>query len=134
MGVAGGLESGVEIARIVVDRRARGGQHRGQVAAAAEPVFGGHNHAGENVTVSGEYSEDGEYHQISLNDKGRQVFELLSNYQDYPNGGDGWFQLIDLDPEAGLISVKTWSPFLNKYQTDAMSQFQWDVDLKARWK
>lgn len=97
-------------------------------------VLGGHNHAGENVTVSGEYSEDGEYHQVSRNDAGREVWELLANYQDYPNGGDGWLQLIDLDPEAGRISVRTYSPFLEKYQEDAMSRYELQADLRSRWK
>lgn len=97
-------------------------------------VICGHNHSGVNVSVSGEYSEDGEYHQISLNDSGREVYELLADYQDYPNGGDGWFQLVDLDPDAGRISVRTFSPFLNKFQQDPMSKFEWNADLRSRWQ
>jgi hypothetical protein len=97
-------------------------------------VICGHNHSGVNITVSGEYSEDGEHHQISFNDAGREVYEILADYQDYPNGGDGWFQLVDLDPDAARISVRTWSPFLNKYQEDPMSQYEWHADLRSRWQ
>ena len=49
MGVAGTLVGGVKVARVLVRWRARGGQHRGQVAAAAKPAFGGDNHAGVHV-------------------------------------------------------------------------------------
>lgn len=97
-------------------------------------VICGHNHAGENVTVSGEYSEDGEYHQISRNDAGREVWEILADYQDYPNGGDGWFQLIDVDPDTSRISVSTYSAYLDKHQEDPMSRYEWHADLSSRWQ
>ena len=97
-------------------------------------VLGGHNHSGESPEVSGEYTEDGEYHQVSINDAGRDVYEILANYQDYPNGGDGWFQLIDIDPDVSKISIRTWSPYLNRYQEDAMSRYQWSANLRARWE
>jgi len=97
-------------------------------------VIGGHNHAGANIEVSGEYSDDGEYHQVSMNDNGHAVYEILANYQDYPNGGDGWLQLMELDVEKGRISMRTYSPFLDKYQDDEGSLYSWAVDLKARWK
>ena len=96
-------------------------------------VIGGHNHAGKNIELSGEFSDDGEYHQISLNDSGNAVYEILANYQDYPNGGDGWLQLMALDVENGRIDVRTYSPFLDKYQDDAGSLYGWEVDLNARW-
>ncbi|MBT5032157.1 MAG: hypothetical protein HOM55_07670 [Proteobacteria bacterium] len=97
-------------------------------------VIGGHNHAGDNVEISGDFSDDGEYHQISINDSGNAVYEILANYQDYPNGGDGWLQLMALDVENGRIDVQTYSPFLDKYQDDAGSLYSWDVDLKDRWR
>ena len=96
-------------------------------------VIGGHNHAAENIEISGEYSDDGEYHQISINDAGNAVYEVLANYQDYPNGGDGWLQLMALDIENGRIDVRTYSPFLDKYQDDAGSLYSWEVNLNARW-
>ena len=97
-------------------------------------VLCGHNHSGESPEISGEYTEDGEHHQVSLNDQGREVYEILANYQDYPNGGDGWFQLVDIDSENSRISVRTWSAYLNKFQEDAMSLYEWDTDLRTRWE
>lgn len=97
-------------------------------------VLCGHNRAGKNITVSGQYNEDGEYHQVSVNDKGREVFELMANYQDYPNGGDGWLQILEFDLKGNALNVRTYSPFLNKYQTDANSQFRLGIKYSERLK
>lgn len=96
-------------------------------------VIGGHNHFGDNIKVSGEYGEDGEYHQISINDAGREVIELLANYQDYPNGGDGWLQLIRFNADKNNIEVRTYSPYLDKFQTDAQSEFTMPLNYQQRW-
>jgi hypothetical protein len=96
-------------------------------------VIGGHNHAGQNIQVAGEYGEDGEYHQVSVNDAGKEVIELLANYQDYPNGGDGWLQLARFDLENNKLSVRTYSTYHAIFQTDAMSHFEIPFDFKTRW-
>lgn len=97
-------------------------------------VFCGHNHAGANVTVAGEYSEDGEYHQTSINEAGREVYEFLANYQDYPNGGDGWLQLLRFDTENNKLTVRTYSTYHDKFQTDALSNFELSINFRERWQ
>ena len=44
--------------------------------------------------------------------------------------------ILEFDPEAAKLSVKSYSPTLNKYMTDSRSQFEFhDVDfLKAKGK
>ena len=83
-------------------------------------------------------SFDGEYHQISTNLHGLPVYEMLSNYQDYPNGGDGWIRLIQFQPGAGQggvdrISVQTYSTTHDAYQTDSVSQFHFDLRFAERF-
>lgn len=104
-------------------------------------VVNGNFHAG-----SGQYSStnpsgtsnDGEFHQVSYNLYGLPVYEMLSNYQDYPNGGDGWIRLLTFQPgggENGLdrISVSTYSTTKNAYQIDARSEFFFDLNFEDRF-
>ncbi len=52
----------------------------------------------------------GQYHQVSTNDAGLPVIEVLTDYQDGPNGGNGFLRIMDLDLEAGEIHFQTYSP------------------------
>lgn len=128
--------------------RARGGQ--GEVAAGrtaegefiwehlvndSDQIFmtiAGHSHAGPNVEVSGDFNEDGEYHQVSKNASGRDVYEFLAEYQDYPNGGDGWLQLFEFNLEQKRLNVRTYSPYLDAFQDYANSAFSVEIDFDDR--
>jgi hypothetical protein len=54
---------------------------------------------------------------------GHKVYSLLSNYQGRPNGGDGWLRIMEFSPANNEIRIKTYSPVLDQYETDADSQF-----------
>ncbi|MEM9490072.1 MAG: metallophosphoesterase, partial [Myxococcota bacterium] len=82
-------------------------------------------------------SHDGEFHQVSHNLLGLPVYEMLSNYQDYPNGGDGWIRIIEFEDGGGAggldrIRVNTYSTTLGVYQTDGRSQFHFDLSFAER--
>jgi len=82
------------------------------------------------------YKDDGERHQVSYNDAGLPVFEIVANYQNhltYPNGGNGYLRLMTFDPAAGSITVRTYSPTANAYLSDADSEFSLAVDFKQRF-
>lgn len=68
-------------------------------------VLCGHNHgAARNIkTVT---NSDGST---------RKVIEILSDYQNAPNGGDGYLRYLNFDPAAGTLNVVTYSPYKNKY-------------------
>ena len=94
-------------------------------------VLNGHYHRAEGTA-------EGEYHQVSLNSAGSEVFEMLSNYQAYPNGGDGWLRIIEFIPGGGeaaidRIAVSTYSPVLDAYQTDEHSEFHFDLSFAERF-
>jgi len=63
---------------------------------------------------------------------GHTIHTLLADYQDYPNGGDGWLRIMEISPATNEIHVKTYSPYLNQYQTDPDSEFTltYDTDKK----
>jgi hypothetical protein len=75
----------------------------------------------------------GEARQTSTDDAGLPVFEMLSDYQSRTNGGDGWMRLLEFHPEANRIDVKTWSPTLSRFETDANSQFTLPIDFNQRF-
>ena len=103
-------------------------------------VVGGNFHkAGSQYDPDdpGATSNDGEFHQVSTNLAGLPVYEMLANYQDYPNGGDGWLRIIEFIDGGGAggldrIAVQTYSPTLDAYQTDGRSEFHFDLDFAAR--
>ncbi|MBN1941837.1 MAG: DNRLRE domain-containing protein [Phycisphaerae bacterium] len=73
----------------------------------------------------------GEYQQISTNAAGGNVIEMLSNYQDYPEGGMGYLRKIEFDVPNSRINVRTYSPSLDAYLKDDDSYFSYDVTFGA---
>jgi hypothetical protein len=65
--------------------------------------------------------------------QGSTVHTLLSDYQSRTRGGDGWLRLLEFSPSANVIRVRTYSPTLDQFESDAdsSSQFTIDVDLSA---
>jgi hypothetical protein len=59
------------------------------------------------------------------------VHQLLADYQFRINGGNGWLRILEFSPLQDKIFVKTYSPYLNKYETDSNSEFTLDYDMTA---
>ena len=64
--------------------------------------------------------------------QGHTVHTVMANYQMSPNGGDGWLRIMKIYPDEKVIRVKTYSPTLDQFETDAdsSSQFTLPIDLK----
>jgi len=60
---------------------------------------------------------------------GRQVHQILADYQSRANGGDGWLRIMRFVPAESKIYVETYSPYLDLYETDSDSQFTLDMPL-----
>ncbi|MCY2929819.1 MAG: metallophosphoesterase [Planctomycetota bacterium] len=73
-----------------------------------------------------------ERNQTSTNAAGKPVFEVLADYQGGPNGGNGYLRLMSFDEDASAIHVKTYSPYVNAYQTGSLSQFDLPMNFNAR--
>jgi len=81
----------------------------------------------------------GETAQVSANDAGSPVYELLANYQFRPNGGNGLLRRIEFRPGGGSdapdrIQVRTYSPSTGEEQPDGDSQFGFDLDFDSRFE
>jgi hypothetical protein len=70
-----------------------------------------------------------EFRQVSQNVAGLPVHEILADYQDDPNGGDGWLRIMKFNTIAGTIDVDTYSPTLGAVRTSAESDFTLSVDF-----
>ncbi len=78
------------------------------------------------LVLSGHYENEV---RITSSVDGNFVHQLLSDYQDRSNGGNGWLRIIEFFPKIEEISIKTYSPYLNKYETDSNSQFILDKKI-----
>ena len=60
---------------------------------------------------------------------GRVVYQLLSDYQDMSNGGDGYLRVITFQPNLDKVRVITYSPALDAYLMDDQNQFDLYFDM-----
>lgn len=52
--------------------------------------------------------------RVDENDAGKPVYQVLSDYQSAPNGGDGWLRLMEFQPGEKKVTLRTYSPVLEK--------------------
>ena len=57
--------------------------------------------------------------------------QILSDYQDRANGGNGWLRYYTFKPSTNTVQATTYSPTLNAFETDANSSFTFPFDLAA---
>lgn len=78
-----------------------------------------------------------EYALVNHNAAKRPVYQMLSDYQDRDNCGNGLMRLITIDPAQDKIFVKTFSPYYEGkaaefYEEDADSRFEYAVNVNER--
>jgi hypothetical protein len=71
----------------------------------------------------------GESRRTDLNIAGKPVHQLLADYQGRTNGGDGWLRIMTFKPGEDKIVVETYSPTLQRFETDSNSQFTLGYDM-----
>jgi hypothetical protein len=74
------------------------------------------------------HSSDGEANRVNIY-KGNMVYTLLSDYQARPGGGNGLLRIMEFDPGLNKISIKTYSPYVDRYETDPDSQFELSLNM-----
>ncbi len=72
-----------------------------------------------------------EFRQTSVNVAGLPVHEVLADYQDDPNGGDGWLRIMRFDVAEGRIDFESFSPTLQATRTADESLFSLPVAFDA---
>jgi len=83
------------------------------------------------LVLCGHHQRTVAYHQVSTNNAGARVAEMLADYQKEHHGGDAWLRLLRFVPAKGEIQVRTYSPALKEFRTDPENQFTVPLDLPA---
>jgi len=78
-------------------------------------VFSGHEVRGAGQDATG--------HRSDVGTNGNLVNQILSNYQNMTNGGNGYLRIMKFHPSSDTIDVLTYSPYLNSSLTDSGNQF-----------
>ena len=83
------------------------------------------------MVINGHYP--GEGRRTDLNNCGQPVHQVLMDYQDRANAGDGWLRYFTFKPSQNKIYAYTYSPTRNggagDFETDDSSQFVLDYDM-----
>jgi Big-like domain-containing protein/carboxypeptidase family protein/calcineurin-like phosphoesterase family protein len=74
-------------------------------------VFSGHITSGQGAR------------RADLGAQGELVNQMFANYQTLAYGGSGYLRILSFHPLTNTVDVKTYSPYLNTYMTDAGNQF-----------
>ncbi|WP_159599855.1 metallophosphoesterase [Agromyces humi] len=85
------------------------------------------------MVVNGHW-HDGELSEARRTDPnacGRPVHQVLSDYQDRANGGNGWLRYYTFHPATDTIDAFTYSPYLQQMENDADSRFTLSYDMHA---
>jgi Calcineurin-like phosphoesterase len=64
--------------------------------------------------------------RMDLGAHGNQVYQMLANYQNTHEGGDGFFRILDFYPSQHKFTVSTYSPYINQWKTDPDNQFEYN--------
>jgi len=114
---------------------------------AADAVFNGATYGGQDgetlwntlvskyqnvsLVLAGHQFEDFDEFKYKLDqgDWGNDVYELLVDPQNMANGGNGWIRLLEFDANGSTVRVKTYSPFLDQWDTSADNFYE--IELSA---
>ena len=62
---------------------------------------------------------------------GYVIHELVFDYQEQSNGGNGWLKILEFSPSQDKIFVKTFSPYLNQFDLNPNSEFTLDYNMTS---
>lgn len=102
------------------------------------------------MVLNGHFSSStvSERRVTSVNDFGRPVYEMLTDYQSRNRGGDGWMRLLEFDPANNRVTARTYTPVttavdgtlagpefgnVGRVETDDSSQFVLPLDFAQRF-
>jgi hypothetical protein len=75
------------------------------------------------LTLNGHVLVDGLGRTVTATPGGRDVHQLLVNFQMKPNGGDGWLRLLEFRPDGQTVQAYDYSPTRGQRNESAQNQF-----------
>lgn len=82
------------------------------------------------MVFSGHVLKSGVGTLVSKGDHGNNVYQMLANYQKgvegSKNGGNGFLRIVKVDIQQNILSVSTYSPWLDAYKEDIAHDFSFE--------
>ncbi|MCE9607654.1 MAG: metallophosphoesterase [Planctomycetia bacterium] len=75
------------------------------------------------LTLNGHVLNDGLARIVSKTPGGREVPQVLVNFQMKPHGGDGWLRLLEFKADGKTVDVRDYSPTLNRQNESKQNRF-----------
>lgn len=66
-------------------------------------------------------------HLVSTGIKGNIVHQVLVDYQDAEQGGNGWLRLLQMLPDGRTVRVRDYTPLLDQTSTDPACTFEFQL-------
>ena len=79
------------------------------------------------MVLSGHVKGDGTGQLVSRSDEEVPVIQMLANYQFLDHGGQGWLRILHFQPATGILSVHTYSPWLNESRAEPDQHFDLEI-------
>lgn len=79
------------------------------------------------LTLNGHVLHDGLARLTSTSPAGRNIEQMLVNYQMRPHGGDGWIRLLEFRPDGKTVEVFDYSPVLKQRNEGAGNRFAFQI-------
>lgn len=82
-------------------------------------------HANIAIVLSGHVCTSA--HLVSEGVHGNRVHQILVDYQDSPEGGNGWLRLLQFLPDGKTVRVRDYSPLLDETSTAPECTFEFEL-------
>jgi hypothetical protein len=79
-----------------------------------------HNHI---PLIASGHVETGQGYRIDRGDSQNTVHQFLADYQQEPNGGNGWLRIVTVKPRLRQMLMQTYSPTLDQWHTTALEYY-----------
>ncbi|MDX1928389.1 MAG: metallophosphoesterase [Pirellulaceae bacterium] len=76
------------------------------------------------LTLNGHVLNDGLGRLTSATPDGRNIHQMLVNFQMRPKGGDGWLRLLEFQADIQTVQVVDYSPTRNQLNQSPQNQFE----------
>lgn len=79
------------------------------------------------IVMNGHFHHEQGGRYLATNLEGRTVHQILSNYQTFKNGGNGFLRIMSFDQENNLVRVRAFSPYTEEFLTDQTNVFEFEI-------
>ncbi|HTN75828.1 MAG TPA: metallophosphoesterase [Pirellulaceae bacterium] len=83
------------------------------------------------LTLNGHVLNDGLGRVTTQTPAGRDVHQLLVNFQMKPKGGDGWLRLLEFKADGSTVQTYDYSPTRDECNASAQNQFAFKISKPA---